>query len=688
MPSKITKFLTHHPALIITIAVLLLIPSAFGYLNTRVNYDILSYLPKTLDSTKGENVLENTFHDAATSVIVIDNMQPKDVTALKEKIKTVPGVNSAVWVDDIADTRIPKQILPDILKDTFYSKDSTLMLVTYKGAASSDDTLAAVSNVRKLLNRNCFLSGLSATTKDTGTLVNQQLPYYMLFAFLFSITAMLLCMRSWLQPFVFMLGFLFPLVYNFGTNVFLGQVSYITQAIAAVLQLGVTMDFSIFLLNRYEEDKPRYGDPRDAMASAIRGAFTAIISSSSAVVAGFAALCFMSLTLGADIGLVMMKGVVLGVLSTLTILPSLILVFDKPIHKYTHKTIIPSFGRCSDFIIKHRKAFAVFFLLLIVPLALLRNQTQLYYNLQRSMPQDMSSIVASKKLNSTFNMSTTHFVIVSDKLPSYQMESMTSDIKKLDGVKSVVSYRDIVGPSIPDSFVPENVREIFKKGGRQIFLVNSKFNSADDNENQQIAQMTKITKQYDPTSQITGEGALTKDLIDVANHDFKVTDAISIAFVFLVIALTFRSLAVPVVLICIIECSIFMNIGIAPMTGTVIPFISPTVVSCIQLGATVDYSILMTTRFQEELRAGRSREEAVRTAATTSFPAIVTSALVLCCATSGVAVVSNMEMIKSICSMLARGAIISMIVIMVFLPALLYLTEPIIDKLSYHWKRT
>ncbi len=688
LPSKITRFLTRHPALIITIAVLLLIPSVFGYLGTRINYDILSYLPQTLDSTKGERVLENTFHDAATSVIVIDGMQPKDVTALKEKIKTVSGVNSCVWVDDIADSRIPAQMLPDILKDTFYSKNSTMMIVTYKGAASSDDTLAAVSSVRKLLGRNCFLSGLSAVTNDTGILVNQQLPYYMLFAFLFSITAMLLCMRSWLQPFVFMLGFLFPLAYNFGTNVFLGQVSYITQAIAAVLQLGVTMDFSIFLLNRYEEDKPRYGDPRDAMAAAIRGAFTAIVSSSSAVVAGFAALCFMSLTLGADIGIVMMKGVVLGVLSTLTILPSLILVFDKPIHKYTHKTIIPSFGRCSDFIVKHRKAFAVFFLLLIIPVALLRSRTQLYYNLQRSMPQNMNSIVASKKLNSTFNMSTTHFVIVSDKLPSYQMESMTSDIKKLDGVKSVVSYRDIVGPGIPDSFVPENVREIFKKGGRQIFLVNSKFNSADDNENRQIDEITKITKRYDPTSQITGEGALTKDLIDVANHDFKVTDAISILFVFLVIALTFRSLAVPVVLICIIECSIFMNIGIAPMTGTVIPFISPTVVSCIQLGATVDYSILMTTRFQEELRAGRSRAEAVRTAATTSFPAIVTSALVLCCATSGVAVVSNMEMIKSICSMLARGAIISMIVIMVFLPALLYLAEPVIDKLSYHWKRT
>ena len=687
MPSKITKFLTRHPALILTIAVLLLIPSAFGYINTRINYDILSYLPKTLDSTKGEDVLENTFHDAATSLIVIDNMQPKDVTALKEKIKKVSGVNNAVWVDDIADTRIPKQMLPDLLKDTFYSKNSTLLVVTYKGAASSDDTLAALTGVRKLLNQNCFLSGLSAVTKDTGTIVNQQIPYYMLFAFLFSVTAMMLCMRSWVQPFVFMLGFLFPLAYNFGTNILMGQISYITQAIAAVLQLGVTMDFSIFLLNRYDEEKPRFEDRRDAMAKAISEAFVAIISSSSATVAGFAALCFMDLTLGRDIGVVMMKGVIFGVLSTLTILPSLILVFDKPIHKYTHRTIIPSFGRCCDFITKHRRAFAVFFLLLIIPAVLLRGRTAVYYNLQQSLPQNLSSIVASKKLNSTFNMSTTNFVIVNDRLPSYQIQSMASDIKKLDGIDSVVAYGDIVGPSVPESFVPQNVREIFKKDGRQIILVNSKYKTADDNENNQIAEMTKITKKYDPTSQITGEGALTKDLISVASRDFKVTDAISIAFVFLVIALTFRSLAVPVILICVIECSIFINIGIAPLTGTVIPFISPTVVSCIQLGATVDYSILMTSRFQEELRAGHDRAEAVRTAAVTSFPAIVTSALVLFCATSGVSVVSNIEIIKSICAMLARGAIVSLIVIMVFLPALLYLTEPVINKLSYRWKR-
>lgn len=687
MPSKITRFLTHHPALIITIAVLLLIPSAIGYVNTRVNYDILSYLPQTLDSTKGEAVLEDTFHDAATSIIVIDNMPSKDVSAMKEKIRQVPGVNTAMWVDDIADTRIPQEMLPDLLRDTFYSKNSTLMIVTYKGAASSDTTLNALENVRKLMNKQCFLSGFSAVTKDTSDLVSSQIPYYMLFAFLFSIAAMMLCMKSWLQPFVFMLGFLFPMVYNFGTNVFLGQISYVTQAIAAVLQLGVTMDFSIFLLNRYDEEKLRYDDPRDAMAKAIKEAFVAIISSSSAVVAGFAALCFMELTLGRDIGIVMMKGVIFGVFSTLTILPSLVLVFDKPIYRYTHKTIIPSFERGSNFIVKHRKAFAVVFLLMLVPSALLRNQTQLYYNLQQSLPSSLPSIVASDKLKNTFDMASTHFVIVNDKMPASQVQEITSGIEKIGGVKSVVAYNDIIGPAIPDEVIPPDVREIFKKDGRQIILVNSDYKTADDNENRQIDEIRTLTKKIDPTAQITGEGALTKDLIDVASHDFKVTDLISIAFVFLVIALTFRSLALPVILICIIECSIFINIGIAPMTGTVIPFISPTVVSCIQLGATVDYSILITSRFQEELRKGRDRGEAVRTATTTSFPAIVTSALVLFCATSGVSVASNIEIIKSICTMLARGALVSVVVIVLFLPPLLYLAEPLIEKLSIRWKK-
>jgi uncharacterized protein len=688
LPSKITRFLTHHPVLIITLAVLLLIPSLIGYAHTRVNYDILSYLPETLDSTKGEAELENTFHDAATSIIVIDNMPAKDVVALKDKIKEVPGVNSALWVDDIADITIPKDMLPDLLRDTVYSGDSTLMLVTYNGAASSDETLTALTNVRKLLNKQCFLSGLSAVTKDTCDLVTTQVPYYVLFAFLFSIIAMTLCMRSWLLPLVFMLGFLFPVAYNFGSNVFLGEISYITQAIAAVLQLGVTMDFSIFLLNRYDEERQKYDDPRDAMAIAIQKAFVAIISSSTAVVAGFAALCFMELTLGRDIGIVMMKGVILGVLSTLTILPSLVLVFDKPIYRFTHRTLIPPFDRGTNFIMRHRKGFAIAFILIIIPAALIRNQTQLYYDLQKSLPSSLPSITASNKLKSTFNMTSTNFVIIDDNLPVSKVQAITSDIRDLDGIDSVVCYSDILGPAIPDDIVPSDVREIFKKDGRQIILVTTKYNTATDAANKQISEIASIAKKYDPTSKVTGESALTKDLIDVASHDFKVSDMISIAFIFLIVAFTFRSLALPVLLICIIECSIFINIGVAPIMGTVIPFISPTVVSCIQLGATVDYSILITSRFLEEMQNGRERGEAICIAMTTSFPAIVTSALVLFSATLGVSVVSNIEIIKSICTMLARGALVSVVVIVLFLPPLLYILQPVIEKLSFKRKKS
>lgn len=686
MLSKLAKLLTRHPSVILTVAVLLLIPSAIGFAKTRVNYDILSYLPKDLDSTQGEDVLENTFHDAATSMIVIDGMPAKDVSALKERIKKVPGVNSAVWVDDIADISVPKEILPDLLKDTFYSGDSTLMLVTYDGAASSDETLTALTNVRGLLDGRCFLSGISAITKDTKDLTDQELPLYVSLAVVLSIAAMMLCMESWLLPLVFILGIGFAVLYNFGTNFFLGDVSYVTQAIAGILQLGVTMDYSIFLIDRYDEEKPKFADRRDAMASAITSTFTSLAGSSLTTVAGFFALCFMQLTLGKNIGVVMMKGVLLGVLTTVTVLPSLILVFDKPIHKYTHRNLIPDFGRGSRFIVRHRKAFVAAGLLLVAPAFWLQAHTQVYYNLDRSLPQTLPSIVGTNRLKDSFGMSTTHFVIANDSLPSYQVKAMVSEIKKLDGVKSTVAYGDLIGPAIPDDFIPQEVKDICKKDGKQLILVNSRYKAADDDENSQIDRMTAIVKKYDPSALITGEGVLTKDLIETANSDFTLTNNISILCILLLVALVFRSAIIPVLLVSIIELAIAVNLGIPCLTGTVIPFITPTVIGCVQLGATVDYSILMTTRFQEELKTGRDRMQAVRTAAATSFRSIVTSALVLFCATSGVAVVSKIEIIQSICSTLARGAVISALVIILILPAVLYLTEPLIAKLSYHWR--
>nr|WP_319489516.1 MMPL family transporter [uncultured Caproiciproducens sp.] len=686
MLSKIAKLLTRNHKLILTIALLLLIPSIFGALKTAVNYDILSYLPQDLDSTKGEKVLESTFHDAATSMLVIDSMPSKDVTALKEKIKQVDGVNNAVWVDDIADISVPKEMLPEVLKSAFYSDKSTLMLVTYDGSSSSTETLTALGNVKKLLNKQCFLSGFSAIIKDTKDLSDQEMPIYVALAMLLSLAAMMVCLESWVLPIVFILGIFFAVVYNFGTNIFLGQISYVTKAIAAILQLGVTMDYSIFLINRYDEEKPKFQDRRDAMAQAIQNTFLSLSGSSLTTVAGFFALCFMRLTLGKDIGIVMMKGVILGVVTTVTVLPALILQFDKPIHQYMHRNLLPDFALGSDFLIRHRRVFVTAALLLIIPATWSQAHTQVYYNLDRSLPKTLDSIVATDKLKSQFNMLSTHFLIVDDKMPSYQMENMVDEIKKQDGVKDVLAYDDIIGPAVPDDFIPQSIKDICKKDGRQLVMINSTYKAAEDQENRQIAEISTIAKKYDSTSQMTGEGALTKDLIEIADVDFKVTNYISILCILLIVGVVFQSFSIPFLLTAIIELAIFINLGVPYFTGTVIPFISPTVIGCVQLGATVDYSILMTTRFQEELRAGHDRLEAIKIASNTSFKSIITSALVFFCATSGVAIISKIEIISSICSMLARGAIISALIIILILPAVLYVTEPFISKTSFRWK--
>lgn len=685
---KFAKIFTRKPAIVVIIAVLLVIPCMTGYAGTKINYDILSYLPEDLDSTKGERVLEDTFHDAATSMLVVDNMESKDILKLKDKIKDVNGVNSVVWVDDIADISIPKEMLPQKVKDAFYSKDSTLLLITYDGAAASNETLKSIGTIKGLLNKQCFLSGFSAIIKDTKDLADKEVAVYVVLAVALSIVAMTFCMSSWILPYVFMLGIGFAVIYNFGTNIFLGQISYITKAIAAVLQLGVTMDYSIFLINRYDEEKPKYDDRRDAMAKSIEAAFVSLAGGSLTTIAGFFALCFMQLSLGKDIGIVMMKGVLFGIITTVTVLPSLILLFDKPIHKYTHKIMIPDFTKGSDFILRHRWVLVVLGLLLILPAVWSQSKTQVYYNLDRSLPETMDSIVATNKLKKDYNMATTHFAIVNDSLPSYKLADMISEIKKVDGVESTLAYDDIVGPAIPDSFIPQKVKDLCKKDGRQLVMVNSKYKSAEDNENNQIDEINKIIKKYDKTAQLTGEGAMTKDLIDTASVDFKVTNNISMLCIVLLIAVLFKSAVIPVILVAIIELAICINLGIPFFTGTVIPFISPTVIGCVQLGATIDYSILMTTRFQEELRKGLNRLEAIKVASRTSFPSIVTSSLVFFCATLGVSIVSKIGMIQSICSMLARGALISAGVIIFILPAVLYVTEPIINKLTFHWRNT
>ncbi len=687
---RFAQWITRHTKLVILISVLLLIPSVIGAVCTYVNYDILSYLPQDLDSTKGQTVLDETFHNAASSMLIVENMPAKDVDSLKEKIKEVPGVNDAIWVSDIADITVPGEILPDEIRDVFYSQDgnSTMILVKYDNPGASKETLDAIAQIRSMLNQQCFLSGLSVIVKDTKDLADQEMPIYVGLAVLLSMVAMMFTMESWALPVVFLVDIGFAILYNFGTNIFLGQVSYVTKSIAAILQLGVTMDYSIFLIDRYEEEKNKFPDRKDAMSHAIQRTFTSLSGSSLTTIFGFLALCFMSLTLGMDIGLVMAKGVVLGVLTVIILLPALILTFDKPIHRWRHRSLVPNFNGINRFVVKHHRVFAVLFLVLFIPAFYAQSHVNMYYNLDASLPDTLPSIVATNKLKDDFNMASTHFIVVDDSLPANKLTQMTSEIEKVDGIESVLSYNKFVGPAFPDDFIPENLKEICKKDGYQLLMVNSRYRAAMDEENAQIDQLNNIVKAYDQSATITGEGALTKDLIDIADRDFKMTSFISIVAIFIIVAVCFKSITIPIVVVAAIELAIFINEGVPFLTGTVIPFISPTVIGCVQLGATVDYAILLTTRFKEELQNGQDRMDAIRIAANASDRSIVSSALVLFCATFGVSLISKIEIIQSICAMLARGAVISALVIIFLLTPVLLCCEKLFAKTSIGWRKS
>ena len=689
MLKKSARALTRSPKTIILLALLLLLPSLYGAVNTRVNYDILSYLPGELDSSQGQAVLEDTFHSAATAMLVVEGMPARDVEKLRDAIEEVPGVSDAMWISSILDISVPKEILPDEIKDVFYSekaKDSTMIIVQFEHPGASNETLQAIDDVRALCDERCFLAGVSIFLKDTKDLVEQEMPFYTLLAVAFSIVAMSLTMESVVLPFVFLMGIGFAVAYNFGTNIFLGQVSYITKAIAAILQLGVSMDYSIFLFDRYDEEKSRFEDRRDAMASAIQGAFVSLSGSSMTTVAGFLALCAMRLGLGPDLGLVMAKGIVIGILVVLTVLPSLILVFDKPIHRWSHRSLIPDQTKINDWIIDHKKTFVALFLVLFVPALILQSRTQIYYNIDQSLPEDLPSTVATNKLKDEFDMATTHFVIVDDNLPAYRLNAMEKEMEKVDGVEALLAYNKFVGPGIPDNFIPQELKDICKKDGKQMLMINSRYKAAREEENAQIEALNEIAKRYDPGALITGEGAMTKDLMDITTVDIQVTNVLSVLAILLIVGRTFKSFTVPVILVAAIELSIFINQGIPALTGTVIPFVSPIVIGCIQLGATVDYAILMTTRFREELQNGHERVEAIKIASSASDKSIITSASVFFCATFGVSLISKIEIIKSICSMLARGAVISALVSIFILPSVLLACEGFIAKTSHNWR--
>lgn len=684
--NRISKFIADHAKSVIVVSLLLLIPSVIGFINTRVNYDLLSYLPQNLDSTKGEDILDKTYSDASIGIVIVEGMENKDINILKDKIEEVDGVTTTLGLTDVLDESIPKDILPDEIKNQLYNEDSTMFVIKFDGAPGSDSTINGISKVKKILNKQCFLSGMSAIMEDTKELAEHEAPFYVLIAVALSIVVLLISMESTVVPIIFLVSIGIGIVYNLGTNLFLGEISYITKALAAVLQLGVTMDYSIFLMHRYDEERGKWSTKEEAMTQAIKATMTSISGSSLTTIAGFLALCTMDLALGKDIGLVMAKGVVIGVICAITILPAFVLVFDKAIHKFKHKTIIPEFKKVSTLVTKHYKAFIVAFFVIMLPAFFGQANAKVYYNLDETLKPDMSSIVALNKMKDNFNMTSTHFIIVKDDIKSYKMKEMTDRIENLEGVTTVLSYDKFIGPNIPEDFVPRDIKEIFKQGGYNLLLVNSEYKSASDELNNQILEMTDIVKSYDEDAMVTGEGALTKDLTTIADQDFKNVSVASIAAIFVIILIVFKSVSIPVLLVSAIEFAIFINMGIPYYTGTVIPFVASIVIGTIQLGATVDYAILLTSRFREEIRNGYEKKEAMRIAVQESAKSIVTSGLTFFGATGGVALVSDMALIKSLCFLMARGAIISMMVIIFVLPALLLVSEGIINKTTKGWK--
>ncbi len=686
MLEKIAHWLTRKPSLVLLVAGLLMIPSALGYVATRVNYDILSYIPADLPASKGEKLLEDPFNMAATNMLIVEGMPAGYANDLINDIKNVEGVSNALWLSNLVGVQLPVDMIPSQFRDMFFSGESTMMIIQYDHPGASNETMTAIENVRKLCNEKCFLAGFSVVTKDTRDIMEGELPLFIGLAVLLALISLSACLESTVLPFVLMMSIGVAVVYNLGTNVLMGEISFITKAIAAVLQLGVTVDYSIFLYHRYVAERPNYPDRRDAMAQAVIAAFRSLSGSSMTTIAGFLALCFMKMTLGRDLGLVMAKGVVLGVTTVILVLPSMLLVFDHLIEKHRHKILIPSFHKINVGLIRRHVFLVVTMVLIAFPAIYASSRAEVYYQIDASLPQDIASIVSNNKLKTEFDMATSHFIVLRDDLTAAQMNDIETRLDALPGITSVVSYHKILGSGIPDFFIPSSLKEMLKQGGYQLMMVNSSYQTATDEIKAQMEDMQAILEAYDPDAMITGEGALYQGLIDTSGPDIALTNFLSVAAIFVIIAFTFQSLTVPITLVATIELAIQINQGIAYFMGIENFFLAPVIISSIQLGATVDYAILMTSRFQEELRAGKSRTEAIRIAADTSDASIITSALVLFSATLGVSTVSSIDLIGTICTMLARGAVISAVISLFFLPALLYVCEPLFNVTSLHWR--
>ena len=676
---KVVKF--RIPILIISI--LLLIPAGLGYVNTRVNYDVLTYLPEDIETMQGQDILVKDFGTGAFSMFIVDGMEDKEVSALKAKIENVEHVQKVLWYDSLADISMPRSMIPKDVYEVFNSDTGTMMAIFFDEGTSSDGTMEAIGEIRKLAGKQCFLSGMSAIVTDTKNLAEKETPLYVLIAVVLAVIVLGLTMDSYFIPLLFMLSIGMAIVYNLGSNYFFGEISYITKALAAVLQLGVTLDYSIFLMHSYEEQQVRYnGDKERAMAHAISQTFSSVIGSSVTTVAGFIALCFMTFTLGMDIGVVMVKGVILGVIACVTILPSMILCCDKWIMKTMHKPFLPDIGKISDKVTKRYMIYVILFLVLLFPAIYGNNHTAVYYNLDETLPKDLPSIIANEKLKKDYDMNTTHMILVDSSVESADVAKMIDKMDDVDGVKWALGLDALIGPAIPQDMIPNSVTDMLKNDKYQLLLVNSEYKVASDELNAQIKDLNKILHKYDKGGMLIGEGPLTADLIDITDTDFKTVSMVSIGIIFVIILILFKSISLPVILVGVIEFAIFVNMGIPYYTGTKLPFVASIVIGTIQLGSTVDYAILMTTRYKRERNHGAEKYDAITTAHRASAQSIMVSALSFFAATIGVGLYSNIDMISSLCILMARGAIISMIVVIFVLPSMFMVFDKVIVKTS------
>jgi hypothetical protein len=680
---KIVKFRVP----IFIISLLLLVPALFGMIKTRINYDILYYLPDSIETMQGQDILAEQFGTGAYSMFICEGMETKDVSALKAKLEQVEHVEKVVWYDSLMDISIPMDMLPDKVKDFFNTDDSTMMFIIFDTTTSADETMEAIKEIRSIAGTQCFLSGMSAIVTDTKDLSDQEVVIYVVIAVILSAIVLAIAMDSFFIPIVFLMGIGMAIIYNLGTNIFLGEISYITKALTAVLQLGVTMDYSIFLWHSYQEQLEQNEDRKDAMAWAIAATIKSVVGSSFTTVAGFIALCFMSFTLGLDLGIVMAKGVVIGVICCVTVLPSMIMIFDKVLEKTKHRPFLPNMDRISDFITKHYKVFVLLLILLIVPAYYCQQHAGVYYNLDETLPDDLPSIMANTKLQEEYDMGALHMLLVDSSLSSKEIRAMASEMEEVDGVKAVLGLETLLGSRIPDSMIPDSVKEMLENENYKLLLIDNQYKVASDEVNEQITQLNTILKKYDPTGMLVGEAPCTKDLITITDQDFKVVNAVSILAVFVIIIFVFKSWFLPIILVATIEFAIFINLGIPYLTGTTIPFIASIVIGTIQLGSTVDYAILMTSRYELERGSGRGKKESIQIAHRASMKSIMVSALSFFAATFGVGLYSNIDMISSLCTLMARGALISMVVVLCVLPSMFMVFDKIICKSSKNFKR-